>query len=705
MPKLLKTSTNKIDNRKAHYHIAYVKEDGSGVTAEAKDHQHQIFFQQATQAITDPVTGQMLRQASSGGIMLSPGEDGHTHNLTMEPIGSEKSDKKEKDEDIVTAVKMLWKQAKEIEKNAFKDAEEAEGFYTGKKQWKENQKKELENKQRAALTINEIEPKIDLLSGYQRQNRFDIKYLPTEGGDSKIGDILTALVKNLSEQCSFDHEETKIFEDETIVGRGNICVEIDYDKNIRGDIVISHTPWKNIRYGPHEKEDCSDLEYLTKEKWLSKGKISEIWPDKASEIQKDVDRMEDVADKKTQYPGQQYPKGEGTVEGATIDPDFVDIIKKEYRVIECYRRKYDHVKVIVNQMDDFYDRADDWKDSDIKAVKDLDGFKVIPRLKMKIRKSVIAGETLLEDDISELFEDFNIIPVYAKKRGNYFYGKIQAVKDTQREINKRHSQITDIINKVNAYGYFIDGETFETPKDEEDFKNNSSSAGFVAKVRDVNRIPKPTEGVKFPAEVANLLQLNSQKLREIMNINPEMLGINSRAESGVAIAEKKRQGLVGNEFLFDNLALGKRRLGRLLIGLIQKLYTPERMVRILENNHQEATLKIGGQPITKYTREELIGLLKDADLSKYDVVVSESAYSPTQRQANFTVWAEMAGKGFPIPPQVLIELSDLPDKEKVIEQIQQQQQQSQDMEKAKMQTEITKSQIAAQSRAMSDMGQ
>ena len=58
-------------------------------------------------------------------------------------------------------------------------------------------------------------------------------------------------------------------------------------------------------------------------------------------------------------------------------------------------------------------------------------------------------------------------------------------------------------------------------------------------------------------------------------------------------------------------------------------------------------------------------LLTEADLTKYDVVVAESAYSPTNRQANFIIWLEAAKSGIPVPPTLLVDLSDLPEKDKV----------------------------------------
>ena len=61
-------------------------------------------------------------------------------------------------------------------------------FYAGK-QWKNEDKKELENAKRPAMTINRIKPLINVLCGYQRLNRYDIEFLPRTNDDDEQAQI------------------------------------------------------------------------------------------------------------------------------------------------------------------------------------------------------------------------------------------------------------------------------------------------------------------------------------------------------------------------------------------------------------------------------------------------------------------------------------------------------------------------------------
>lgn len=50
------------------------------------------------------------------------------------------------------------------------------GFYTGKDQWSQADKSSLEAKGKPAITVNRIKPLMNVLSGYQRLNRYDIDF-------------------------------------------------------------------------------------------------------------------------------------------------------------------------------------------------------------------------------------------------------------------------------------------------------------------------------------------------------------------------------------------------------------------------------------------------------------------------------------------------------------------------------------------------
>ena len=76
------------------------------------------------------------------------------------------------------------------------------------------------------------------------------------------------------------------------------------------------------------------------------------------------------------------------------------------------------------------------------------------------------------------------------------------------------------------------------------------------------------------------------------------------------------------------------------------------------------------------------------------MAVGEADHNPTTRHANFMVWSDAAGKGMPIPATMLVDMSDLPNKELAKEQIQEEIDRQRALQESKQQTEIQKTVIA-----------
>lgn len=665
MAQLVKTTSHG-KGRASHYHIAYVRDDGTGLTSFDNGHLHH------------------LRQDDVSGAWAMEDGAGHTHSL-MPEYDYVRSDKKEKDEQVVVDVLTLYDEALELERESREAGYSAENLYSHR-QWDEKKKKELESKERAALTINKTESKIDNLTGYQRQNRMDIKYLPMENGDARVADILNIASKHITDACFFPREESKVFEDASIVGRGVFNVYDDFDEDIQGKIIIEKFKWDEAYFGPHEKEDLSDCEYVVKEKWFSIAKLKEMYPDKAENLS--PESRTSLSGSKTAEDWDKRLSSE----------EFVNISKKRYKLIECQRKEYKRVYILANAEDRFVFNAEGWKSEDIAAVKTIPGFNKISRTNYRLRITKIASTVLLEDEYIEE-KDFSTLPLYAKYRNGVWWGKIEAIKDLQFLVNKAYSQFVDILNKVANYGWFYDNQTFADKREEDRFRKTASSPGFVVKLADTKRPPEKVEGVKFPIELTNALAMFNQDMREILNVNLEMQGMDTPGQSGVAMKQKIVQQLLGNDFLFDNLSFVKKKLGQILVRKIQKLYPAERLMRILANEAARGKVEIAGQPYGDYNPAELQELLDKADLSLYDVVVSESPNSPSALMGNFMMLLELAGKGIEIPPQAILEFAPIPQKDKVMEMMQQQMEMKAQMEQKKFDTEIQKSLIAAQSKA------
>jgi hypothetical protein len=693
---------------KGHTHLIFLDDLGIGITSRDNKHRHDVGVKPEEQAEIETIQAMKLQgilppdAPEPSGELIIFSADGHTHDFAPQRFSETTSGESGKSEDDwVSDVQAKVDLGEEYQQEFKDNGDLSIGYYDGTQQWSSDDKSNLQESMRAAITLNKIEPLIDLLVGFQRQNKLDIKYLPVEGGDQVIADIYNLVSKNITEATNYDYEQTIAFRDSAIVGRGLLNTKIRYDRNPLGDIVIEHYPWDEVVFGEHDKLDLGDCEFIAKTKWLSRNKVEGLWPKKAKNI---IWPAEEDKGKTREDP----------TAGGVSGLKWVDGYKKRVKAVECWIKEFEQVHVVMNHEEEVFIEADDWTSEDISKVKTIEGFTVIPIAKTFMRVVKIAGNVLISNEIDDNFDtEFPIVPVYAKKMKNKIWGKVEGMKGIQEEINKRHSQIIDIVNKMINWNWLVGGTTFDDENQKEEFIRNSSTPGAVLTSSDpVNNPPVKLESSGFPTGIANLEQLSTQTLREISNINAELQGISTRAESGVAIAEKKRQSMLGNEFLYDNLSLANRLEGRILLKLIPKVWTPERILRLVEDSSQgQQGLTLGGrefvgqqqaQDQTQISSEDVMRALEDTDISKFDVVVTESRYTPTVRQENLSQFIELARVGAPIPTEIFIEFFDIPEEQKktIMASITAQREREQHLEEGRQQTEITKTQIANQEQGL-----
>jgi uncharacterized protein YozE (UPF0346 family) len=683
------------DSVKRHRHIVVLQPEGVGQTSlEGKgkrEHDHQI-----------------NRDDESGEWTVSGGD----HDHILEPVKTNRPVKKEKEIDKVTTVIQLYKEARKREEESRKRGELSEKFYEGD-QWKKEDKDVLEADDRASLVYNEIETKVDTLDGYQSDNRSEIRYFPTEGGDQGVADLLNIFVKNICYQNNYEWEESRFFKDLMIPGRGAWQMWEDFEKNIEGDIRMGRFPWDEVFFGPHSDPMARDAEYMGKHKWYSKAKVQQLWPDKFKQIetlfrgpQGSEEEFETDDTEHIRREGQQYGVGQNKIPFRIYDPDRIKIARNDVKVIELQRKEYEGIYVIFNEDLNIFEPVSGWTAKQIGKVKTIPGFNAIKREAHRIRVTRVAGNILLDDEYPENQDDFDIIMTYGKFRGKTWWSFVHKLKDPNREINKGHSQFIDIIRRNAAYGWGFDEDTFPTPQDADTFKDISSTPGFVTQLKNVERPPHKFEGLsKPPTEIVQALALVHDRFESLANVPPSLEALEKSAASGAALIQKERRGLIGNRYLFDAISMVKQEIGRRLIKMIRDLYgdDPDRILRVVrtERSRQpEEVMKIGGIALEEIDDETIVKLLETDDLENYDVVVSEAQWTPTMRLANWHQWTTLAQHTGDVPLEMLVDLSNLPkeQKERYLESIAQRAQKQEQMEMAKYGVELEKARTAAESR-------
>jgi hypothetical protein len=134
----------------------------------------------------------------------------------------------------------------------------------------------------------------------------------------------------------------------------------------------------------------------------------------------------------------------------------------------------------------------------------------------------------------------------------------------------------------------------------------------------------------------------SDDMKAIIGIYDASLGARSNETSGKAIMARQREGDVATFHFIDNLSRAIRHTGRILIDLIPKVYTDERVIRVLGEDGSPKSIKVNsGQPapvIGKDGKPEVddegnpMLALHDLTAGKYDLTVTSGPSFTTRRE-------------------------------------------------------------------------
>ena len=187
--------------------------------------------------------------------------------------------------DSVYRFRRYFKESIDFWRDWQREAREDYDFVRGK-QWSKEDQDRFAESGRPAITVNRIKPLVNILSGYQRLNRYDIEFLPRTNDDSQICQVRKGMTKYILDQCGFDNEESNAFMDCAISGLGWLAVEYEMDESGEdGEAKVTRCDPFGMYVDPEaHRDDFSDAKYICRAKWVDKSELKEIYPEHADEI-------------------------------------------------------------------------------------------------------------------------------------------------------------------------------------------------------------------------------------------------------------------------------------------------------------------------------------------------------------------------------------------------------------------------------------
>ena len=259
-----------------------------------------------------------------------------------------------------------------------------------------------------------------------------------------------------------------------------------------------------------------------------------------------------------------------------------------------------------------------------------------------------------------------------------------------------------------------------TPEQESNLRSNASTPGAIIKTANgalrggsMQRL----EPQGLPAGAINATQEAMAELPQISGINEALMGTDiSNQSSGRAIELKQKQAITHIASLFDNLRYAKKRIAFLLWGkrgakgIVPQFYTDEKTYRIVgPNGHYDfITVNQQQQQFDAEKMQVIQTTLNDLSQGEFDIVVSDTPATTTQRTAQFWSLVDACSKlgiNGNMVLDILLDLSDVAQKDEIKKRLQQEQQQQAQaaQQQQQVQLEIEKQKKLSRSMAYKDL--
>lgn len=544
-----------------------------------------------------------------------------------------------------------------------KEADECTRFERGD-QWTEEDKSALISMGRPCITINRIRPTVNVLCGFQILNRYEPKFLPRTPDDQYKADIAKGVTKWVDDKTAFPDVESRSFSDVTVTGKGYYWTEVD-----GGKIKVTRVDPFSVYVDPESIEpDLSDAAHVFRARWTDKGKIARLYPEKKDELDEMLVRY-DVA------------------ETAPDDtPLYYDKQLKKLRVIEYWAREYGQQNTYLVDGKKLEEVPESFLSASSAALREI-GIQRKKEPYVKVTFKVFVGDTMLEEgDSPYKHGQFPCVQMYGYYNGTgYPKGVVSNMIDAQKEINKRRSQMLDIVNRQTVTGWIGDKNALDAKNRALIEKSAAKPGIYIEKNAETNlsRIDPPP----IPVGLLSLEAASVDDLKAITGINEELLGVDiAQSASGKAIELRQRQGMTHIAVLFNSLRIARRQLLNILWGeegfpgLIPQYLTKETYVRIMVD---------GTEKMIPVNQNDGFATVNDLSKFTFDIVVDQEPNTPSTRIANFYAILEAAKAGVQFPPQVLLDFIDIPQKEKVLQMMNEAMRQQQAMQQLQLQQQAS----------------
>lgn len=478
---------------------------------------------------------------------------------------------------------------------------EARHYYHGD-QWSETEIAELKKRRQPVHTDNQVGPLIDGIVGLIERLRQDPKAFPRTPKEEPSSDLATEVLRYVMDAADWKALSPEAARTGAINGIGGVelvPVQGDHgDPDIDLDLIDAETFFYDPRSVRH---DFSDARYMGVAKWVDLDVAKEMFPDREADLDGLIGSGGDW----------------GSLGQRDREQRWLDTVAKRLFIVEHWYIKGSQWRFC------FYTGATELK----------------------------KGVSPFVDEKGKTFCRFLPWSAYVDHDGDR-YGLFRNLKSDQDELNTTHSKARHTLNsrKVRLEDGAVDD--VEKARREEAKPDGMIVVhpNFKYEPDDPSRLPN----IQMQIALADRAKSNMENRAP----NAALIGGDSaKNQSGRAIALLQQAGLAKLGPLLLAYKGWKLRVYRACWNFVQRNWTAERWVRVTDDEGAPQFIGINRVQMGPMGMPQMVNHLGSLDV---DIILDEGPDSVTLMGDTLDTLERMAANGTPIPPQVVIELADIP---------------------------------------------